>query len=191
MTINDLAFEMISDKEDTDGIKKLERQIKSWENEKSYPTLEDIYLLAYTIKINPGELLAIRNRGRKQFYRESDDPPKKRHDWIEISDNASIIFSSFMKLFGLVTIVIVVVVGYKFYDVFLGGTATEIEKSVIEMQIDKHTNPENIINDGTVANMLRRKRRESGEGKLVTDEDNSETSSENTVENKIENIIEN
>lgn len=182
MTINDLAFEMISDKEDSDGIKKLERQIKSWENEKSYPTLEDIYLLAYVIKINPGELLAIRNRGRKQFYRESDDPPKRRHDWIEISDNASIFFSCFMKLFGLVTIVIVVVVGYKFYDVFLGGTASEIEKSVIEMQIDKHTNPDNIINDGTVSNMLKRKRGQSNGG-LVTDQE------ENVIENEIENIV--
>ena len=87
MTINDLAFEMVKDKEDIKAIKKLEKQIKAWEDEKVYPTLDDIYKMAYIIKINPGELLAIRNRGRKQFYRESDAPPKRKHDWIEISDN--------------------------------------------------------------------------------------------------------
>ena len=90
----------------------------------------------------------------------------------------------FYEIFWFATIIIVVVVCYKFYDVFFGGTASEIEKSVIELQIDKHTNPDNIINDGTVSNMLKRKRKGTSGG-LVSDQD------ENTVENKIENIIEN
>ena len=180
MTINDLAFEMISDKEDIEGIRKLEKQIKSWEKEKSYPTLEDIYTLAYIIKINPGELLAIRNRGRKQFYRESDDPPVKRHDWIQISDDASIIFSCVIKSFSVFVIIIVVVVLYKFQDTFFGATASSVEFDVMEKQIQKGIG-ENIINDGTVANMLRRKRKEALENStnITTD-----------VENELENVVE-
>ena len=166
---------MISKKDDIEGKRKLEKQIKSWENEKSYPTLEDIYLLAYTIKINPGELLAIRNRGRKQFYKESDDPPVKRHDWIEISDNASIIFSCVINFFSVFVIILVVVVVYKFHDTFFGATATSIELDVMEKQIQKGIG-ENIINDGTVANMLRRKKKEEIYG--VT---NTENQAENIV----------
>ena len=118
MTINDLAFEMVKNKDNINSIRKMEKKIKSWEKEKSYPTLDDIYQMAYIININPGELLAIRNRGRKQFYRESDDPPVQRHDWIEIGDDASLVFSSIVKLFSLFVLVLVVVVGYKFYDTF-------------------------------------------------------------------------
>ena len=163
MTINDLAFEMVKDKEDIKAIKKLEKQIKAWEDEKVYPTLDDIYKMAYIIKINPGELLAIRNRGRKQFYRESDDPPKRKHDWIEISDNASMIFSCLSKAFGFFSIILVVVVGYKFYDVFFGGTAGFIEHEVMYRDIQKYTEPENMVNDGTVSNMVRRLKKEQQE----------------------------
>ena len=105
MTINDLAFAMVKNKEDEKEIKECEKKIVFWENEKAYPTLEDIYQMAYIIGVKPGELLTIRNRGRKQFYRESDDSPVRKHDWIEISDNASLIFSGIAKLAGLFRII--------------------------------------------------------------------------------------
>ncbi len=151
---------MANNKENENEIKKIERQIKSWEAEKSYPTLENIYQMAYIINVNPGELLAIRNRGRKQFYRESNDPPKKRHDWIEISDNASVIFSGVSRLFGIFALVAFIIVFYKFQDTYFGGTATQVELEVIDRQIRNGTG-QNVINDGTVANMLKRKRKES------------------------------
>ena len=179
---------MANNKENENEIKKIERQIKSWEAEKSYPTLENIYQMAYIINVNPGELLAIRNRGRKQFYRESNDPPKKRHDWIEISDNASIIFSCFMKFFSVGVIILVVVVGYKFQDTFFGATATSIELEVMEQQVKKNTG-QNIINDGTVANMLRRKRKEATGEAVVQDNETVENEIENEIANRVENEV--
>ncbi len=143
--------------------------------------------MAYIININPGELLAIRNRGRKQFYRESDDPPTRKHDWIEISDNASIIFSCVMKFFSLFVIVLVVVAGYKFYDLFFGSSAGVIEQEVIEREIDRYTNPENMINDGTVKNMLDRKRKEG----LGIDVESQRNNNLQGVQNIVENIVEN
>ncbi|MBR2290184.1 MAG: hypothetical protein IJ867_06315 [Clostridia bacterium] len=53
MTINDLAFEMVKDKEDTKARRKMEKKIASWEKEKAYPTLDDIYQMAYIIGVNP------------------------------------------------------------------------------------------------------------------------------------------
>ena len=147
---------MVKDKENTNLIKNMEKQIKSWEKEKSYPTLEDIYQIAYIIKINPGELLTLRNRGRKQFYRESDDPPIKRRNWIEISDDASIIFSVVTKFFVFFVLVIFSVVFYKFVDTFFGKTGSIVEQEVIVRQIQKNTDPDNMVNDGTVKNMIHR-----------------------------------
>lgn len=156
LTINDLAFEMVKDKYNDNLIKDMEKQIKSWEKEKAYPTLEDIYKMAYIIKVNPGELLTIRNRGRKQFYRESDDPPTKRHDWIQISDDASIIFSVVTKFFVFFALVIFSIVFYKFIDTFFGKTGSIVEQEVIVREIQKNTDPENMVNDGTVKNMIHR-----------------------------------
>lgn len=162
MTINDLAFEMAKNKDDEKSIKKIEKKIKLWESEKSYPTLEDIYQMAYIIKVNPGELLAIRNRGRKQFYKESGDPPTRKHDWIEITDNASIIFSGLSRTFGIFVLIVFMIVLYKFVDTYFGKTGGIVVDQVITQDIQKHTGQENeIINDGSVANMVRRIQKES------------------------------
>lgn len=197
MTINDLAFEMVKDKENTKEIKKMEKLISSWENEKAYPTLDDIYKMAYIININPGELLTLRNRGRKQFYRESNDPPSKRHDWIEISENTSLIFSGVGRLLATFALIALVVVGYKFLDTFYGNTGAAIELEVIDRQIQKNTDPENMTNDGTVANMLRRKQKENldkSSGQDITNTTIEEYDLENEFEdvlNEAKNILEN
>ena len=111
--------------------------------------------MAYIININPGELLAIRNRGRKQFYRESDDPPTRKHDWIEISDNASIIFSGLSRTFGIFALIIFFIVLYKFVDTFYGSTGSIVEQQVIVREIQNHTDPENMTEYNTVREMVR------------------------------------
>ncbi len=152
---------MTKDKTNDNLIKKMEKDIKSWENEKSYPSLEDIYQMAYIIKINPGELLAIRNRGRKQFFRESDDPPTKRHDWIQISDNFSIGFGLIVRTFLVFALIIFAVVVYKFTDTYFGETAGIVTEQIVVRDIQNWTEPENMVNDGTVRNMVKRVKNES------------------------------
>lgn len=167
MTINDLAFEMAKDKENRAEIKKLEKKINSWENLKAYPDLEDVYQLGYIIEINPGELLALRNRGRKQFYRESDDAPKKRKDWVEISDNFAIYGSAFMKLFGIFGVIFFAIWFARFVDIFWGDSAVKIEEEIVVRQIKEHTEENYVpINDGTVQNFLKRKNKEKYEGSI-------------------------
>lgn len=162
MTINDLAFALVKNKDDTNAIKKWEKNIKSWEDEKSYPTLDEIYQMAYVIDLNPGELLTIRNRGRKQFYKESGDPPTRKHDWVEITENASLIFSGLGKTVGIFALIIFCVALYKFVDTFYGSTGGIVEDQVMLQQIQKSTGQENeIINDGSVENMVRRVRSEA------------------------------
>ena len=73
------------------------------------------------------------------------------------------IFSCLSKAFGFFSIILVVVVGYKFYDVFFGGTAGFIEHEVMYRDIQKYTEPENMVNDGTVSNMVRRLKKEQQE----------------------------
>lgn len=163
MTINDLAYEMAKNKENTAEIKQFEKKIKAWENMKAYPTLEEIYQLAYIIEINPGELLALRNRGRKQFYRESDDPPTRRHDWIEISDNMSYILTALGRLTLIFGCIIGCIGLYKFVDTYFGKTGWIVEDQVMLREIQNKTDPENMINDGTVANMVHRIEKEAYE----------------------------
>lgn len=161
---------MVKNKEDKNAIKKIEKKIKSWENEKSYPTLDDIYQMAYIIEINPGELLAIRNRGRKQFYRESDDPPVRKHDWVEITEDASLIFSGLARTFGVFALIVFMIVLYKFVDTYFGTTGAIVEDQVILREIQNVTDPENMIDDGTVSNMVRRIKEESRGIKNIDDE---------------------
>ena len=171
MTINDLAFALVKNKEDTQAIKKWEKDITSWEEEKAYPTLEEIYQMAYIIDLNPGELLAIRNRGRKQFYKESDDPPSKKRHWIEISDDTVSVLIGLARLFIVFALLGFCVVLAKFMDTFYGPTGAIIEDQVIERQILKETGRENeIIDDGSVANMVRRVRSEATESPNTTDD---------------------
>ena len=188
MTVNDLAFAMVEDKDDIKTIKQLEDKIKSWEDEKSYPALEDIYNMAYIININPGELLAIRNRCRKQFYKESGDPPIQKHDWIEISENASIIFSVVVRFFVLFVIIVFSIWFLKFVDTFFGKTGGIVEDQVMLRQIQKNTDPENIINDGTVENMVKRIKKEANEKNKSQD---SITDNVTNLENENDIITEN
>lgn len=155
MTINDLAFEMVKDKDDKNAIKKLEKKIKSWENEKDYPTLDDIYQMAYIIEINPGELLAIRNRGRKQFYKESNDPPSKKHHWLEIDDDVVLVLIGFARLFGIFALFVFCIVLFKFVDTYFGSTGSIVEQEVIVRQIQNATDPENMTEYNTVQEMVK------------------------------------
>lgn len=155
MTINDLAFEMVKDKDDKNAIKKLEKKIKSWENEKDYPTLDDIYQMAYIIEINPGELLAIRNRGRKQFYKESNDPPSKKHHWFEIDDDVVLVLIGFARLFGIFALFVFCIVLFKFVDTYFGSTGSIVEQEVIVRQIQNATDPENMTEYNTVQEMVK------------------------------------
>ncbi|MBR2290185.1 MAG: hypothetical protein IJ867_06320 [Clostridia bacterium] len=100
-------------------------------------------------------MLAIRNRGRKQFYRENDDPPIKKHDWIEISDDASLIFSGIARTAGIFALIIFCVVLYKFVDTFYGSTGSIVEQEVIVRQIQNATDPENMTEYNTVQEMVR------------------------------------
>ncbi|MBR1540795.1 MAG: hypothetical protein IJ629_06595 [Clostridia bacterium] len=176
MTINDLAFALVKNKDDKQTIKNWEKKIESWEKEKAYPTLDEIYQMAYIINLNPGELLAIRNRGRKQFYRESDDPPHKKKVWVELDENTTLVFIGLARLFGIFAIFGFCIVFAKFMDTFYGGTGAIIEDQVLERQIKQSTGRENeIVDDGSVENMVRRIKRE-----------NNGYYSENEISNEIE-----
>ena len=176
MSISELAYKMVKNKDSAEEIKRLEKQIKSWEKEKSYPSLDDIYQLAYVININPGELLTFRNRGRKQFYKETAEQKIRKHDWVEISENASLIFSSAGKLFIVFAFFIFCIALYKFVDTYFGETGGIVVDQVITRDIQNHTGQENqIINDGTVSNMVKR----------IKKEEKNRNSGENLIENNV------
>jgi transcriptional regulator with XRE-family HTH domain len=139
MTINDLAFAI-----DKNNIKKWERKIKKWENGKDYPDLNDIYKLAYVLEINPGEFLTIRNRGRKQFVKDS---PKQKatHKIEEILDTSYYSLIAFARIFLIVAAIIFVIWLLKFVDTFYGGTAAKLEDKAITYQIDEYSNGANNV----------------------------------------------
>lgn len=134
MTINDLAFAI-----DKNNVKKTEKKIKKWEACKAYPDLDDIYKLAYTIEINPGELLTIRNRGRKQFVRTSEPKPKK-HNLERLLDTSYYSFIVFARIFLIIATVVFIMWLLKFVDVFYGKTGAELEEKAITYQIDEYSN---------------------------------------------------
>ena len=67
MTINDLAFEISKNKE---NIKEYEKKITNWEKDKDYPDMNEIYLLANVIGINPTDLIILRDRHRKTLSKK-------------------------------------------------------------------------------------------------------------------------
>ncbi len=67
MTINDLAFEISKNKE---NVKEYEKKITNWEKDKDYPDMNEIYLLANAIGINPTDLMILRDRHRKTLSKK-------------------------------------------------------------------------------------------------------------------------
>ena len=67
MTINDLAFEISKNKE---NVKEYEKKITNWEKDKDYPDMNEIYLLANVIGINPTDLIILRDRHRKTLSKK-------------------------------------------------------------------------------------------------------------------------
>ena len=193
MTINDLAFELTKDKSDTKTINAWEKKIKSWEDEKDYPTLDEIYQMAYIININPGELLAIRNRGRKQFYKEDNKLPSEKKHWYGLNEDAVWVFQGLARAFIIFVVFIFCFKFYQFIDTYYGETGGIVVDQVITQDIQKHTGQENeIINDGSVQNMVDRVKRESRGIHDNTVENEIDIQKEfKDVLNEAENIIEN
>ena len=48
------------------------------------------------------------------------------------------------------------IVFYKFVDTFFGKTGSIVEQEVVLREIQKNTDPDNMVNDGTVKNMIHR-----------------------------------
>jgi transcriptional regulator with XRE-family HTH domain len=131
MTINDLAFVI-----DKNNVKKVEKKIKNWEAGKDYPDLDDIYKLAYILEINPGELLTIRNRGRKQFVKKEEDKPKK-HDMMRALDISYYSIIAFARIFLAIALIVFVIWLLKFVDVFYGDTGAKLEQKAITYEINE------------------------------------------------------
>jgi transcriptional regulator with XRE-family HTH domain len=136
MTVNDLAFAI-----DKNNVKKWENKIKKWEACKAYPDLNDIYKLAYIIEINPGELLVIRDRCRKQFIKDSKSQIKKRK-LEKVLDASYDTFRVSARIFLLIAIVFFIMWLIKFVDVFYGNTAGEMVDKALTYQIDEYVNGE-------------------------------------------------
>jgi len=140
MSINDLAFAL-----DKENVREWEKKIKSWEANKSYPELEDIYKLAYILYINPTELLTIRNSSRKRFIKKTAEP-KKSHDWVTIFDNieiSSIIIGRTILFIGLC------VFAWGFYNIvnIFFGDGDKITERILVKQIKDNVNITNEIDN--------------------------------------------
>jgi len=157
----------------------MEKKINSWENEKAYPTLDEIYQMAYIININPGELLAIRNRGRKQFYKDSDKLPSEKKHWFGFNEDTVWVFQGLARATIIFVAFIFCIYLYKFVDTYYGETGSIVVDQVITQDIQRHTGQENeIIDDGTVENMVTRIKRENNEKKYGTNQNIANTQEE-------------
>lgn len=97
-SVSELAFEIAKNKEDT---KLYINKINMWEKEKDYPDLDEIYLLAYALEINPTDLMILRDRHRKNFVKSSKTKKKKKVwcDWEEVMLEVKALFSAAAQLF--------------------------------------------------------------------------------------------
>lgn len=99
-SVSELAFEIARNKDDT---KLYIKKINMWEKEKDYPNLDEIYLLAYALEINPTDLMILRDRHRKNFVKSSKTKKKKKVwcDWEEVMLELRAYFSAITQLFAI------------------------------------------------------------------------------------------
>ena len=159
MTTNDLAFEL-SKRKKTYDVASLEKKIKKWENDNDFPTLEEIYDLSFALELNPGELLALRNRGRKQFIKKSGEPKTRKFDWMEVSEETNLVLLGLMRAFIILAVLIAGIYFLKGADLWFGPTGAAIEEEIVERQIDMHTDENYVPRNETVKEFLNRRNEE-------------------------------
>lgn len=150
MTINDLAFAMAKNKEDEVEIRQIEKKLRSWEEERAYPSLDEIYELGNYIKINPGELLTFRNRGRKEFLRDSAEYQATRHSWFTVSSKMSHGFDKLAGVLIFASVCLFIFITFKFADRLNGKKG--IEQKIIVDQIEESVSTQNTITNEIVNN---------------------------------------
>jgi transcriptional regulator with XRE-family HTH domain len=77
MSISDIALKM-----NKNNTKYYEKKITLWEKNKDFPDLNDIYLLAEILNVDPTLMLTIRDRTRKNIY-GIERKPRKNYAWLE------------------------------------------------------------------------------------------------------------
>lgn len=122
-TINDLAFEIAKDKE---KVGEYEKKIKLWEKDKAYPSLDEIYLLAYSLEVNPTDLMILRDRHRKNFVKTDKKKKVSKIDYDELKEYLyyiAVALGRFVSAFGIIAFSVVLAKLVKTAVVGNGGTA--------------------------------------------------------------------
>lgn len=170
-SVSELAFEIAKNKEDT---KLYIKKINMWEKEKDYPDLDEIYLLAYALDINPTDLMILRDRHRKNFVKSSKTKKSKKVwcDWEEVALELKAYFSAIAQLFAIAAVCYLGVqlarlegaikgppmdavdniVGEQitdFMNEYEGNTSNEIEN-----ESNNTSNTENIVNSLNTTNVV-------------------------------------
>lgn len=176
-TINDLAFEMAKNKE---KVREYEKKIKQWEKGKDYPNLEEIYLLAYSLEINPTDLMILRDRHRKNFVKTDKKKKVSKIDYDELKEYLyyiAIVLGRFVSAFGIIAFSVVLAKLVKTAVVGNGGTA-EFD-SIVGNVITDYMEDSNEVNN-TFENYLDENNLENVENATDLD-DNSATNTQNII----------
>jgi len=178
-TINDLAFEMAKNKE---KVGEYEKKIKQWEKDKDYPNLDEIYLLAYSLEINPTDLMILRDRHRKNFVKTDKKKKVSKIDYDELKEYLyyiTVVLGRFVGAFGIIAFSVVLAKLVKTAVVGNGGTA-EFD-GIVGNVITDYMNGLNEANN-TFENYLNENGLENVENATALN-DNSVTNAENILKN--------
>ena len=154
MTINDLAFEISENKE---NVREYEKKIKNWEKDRDYPDMNEIYLLANAIGINPTDLMILRDRHRKTLSKKDTGKKYRKINVDEIKEYLyyiAVFLGRFVVFIGIIAFAVtyarLVKVsvngpnGAEGFDRQVGNVVTDYLNSLNETDDNNVTN--NIIN---------------------------------------------
>jgi len=164
---------MAKDKENDIEIKNIEKKLRAWENGNAYPTLDEIYVLGDYIKINPGELLALRNRGRKEFLRDTAE--YQVNSKFTVNSKMSHGFDRLSSILILISVILFIFITFKLVNRV--SNKQGIEQKVIVNQIETFTETEKT--DNPISNIV---------NNFV---ENTLNNTINNTVNEVQNIVEN
>lgn len=136
MAINDLAFKMSKSKEHEE-VREYERKIDLWEKGRDNPNLDEIYLLAEILELNPTELKELRDNPQKKFVKTYKDDMKYKAVTEQLKDTLSDVIYTWGKLALIFAIILFLIYAIRLFN-----------RSVDDIQnVEEHDYSENAITE--------------------------------------------
>lgn len=115
MTVNDLAY-AISKTKEREEVREYERKINQWESGRDNPNLDEIYLLAGVLEINPTELKELRDNPQRKFVKTYRDKREYKAVTEQVKETLSDVIYTWGKLALIFSIILFLIYAIRLFN---------------------------------------------------------------------------